>query len=316
MDGFRAIGRFQILANILEEIGRQVVAWILQVQAKRRFLCGFFFARTDLPFFLHAMNDQIAARQSARGIGQRRINRPSDHAGEQCGLLQSQVSDGLSKIKLRGRRKTVVAMRQIHLIGVHGEDLRLCVAALDLQRQQNLLHFAAEADFAAVEKEVAGELHADGAGALRPATVQDLSPRGSRDAWEVDAPMLFKMLILDGRHRVVENFGALLVSHQNAPLQRKAADELPVIGIDLGDHGRTIGLERPDFRQVAGINKQQPTGSPERNGTKQQKCESHAVNQLPAAQSQGDRGQAQHRNSILTQMRILRWDLGFVRFPF
>src|SRR5579872_1003770 len=109
-------------------------------------------------------------------------------------------------------------MRQIDLVGVHGENLRFRVPPFDLQRQQNLLHFPAEADFAAVKKKVASKLHANGAGALRLATVQNFPPSGSRDARKIDAPMLFKVLILNGGNRVVENLGALLVSHQNAPL--------------------------------------------------------------------------------------------------
>src|ERR1700720_203837 len=42
--GFGPLGRFQILANLFEEIRRQVVARILQMQAKRRFLCSVLFA--------------------------------------------------------------------------------------------------------------------------------------------------------------------------------------------------------------------------------------------------------------------------------
>jgi hypothetical protein len=214
---------------------------------------------------------------------QRRIDRSANHSSEQRRFLNLQVGDGLSKIKLRGGCEAIVAMRQIHLVGVHRKDLRFRVTPLDLQRQQNLLHLAAEADLAAVQEEIARKLHADRAGALRLATMQNLSPRGSRDAWKVDAPMLFKMLIFDRRNRVVENFGTLLVSHQDATLQRKAADKLPVIGINFGNNCGAIRLERPNFGQVAGVDKQQPASRAKRNRAKQQKCQRHTVNQLPTA---------------------------------
>src|SRR4029077_20657951 len=104
--------------------------------------------------------------------------------------------------------------------------------------------------------------------------------------------MFFKVLVFDGCHRVVENFGALLVRHQDAPLQRKASYKLAVIGIDLGDNRWAIRFERVNLRQVARINKQQPASCSERNRTKQKKRERDAVNQFPTSQSQRDRWQA------------------------
>ena len=207
-------------------------------------------------------------------------------------------------------------MGQVHLVGVHGENLRLGVAALDLQGEQHFLRFAAEAAVAAIQKEIAGELHGDGAGAFGFAALEDVAIGGAGDAREVDAPVIFEVLVFDGGDGVVENFGDLLPGHQNAALQREAADKLAVVGVNLGDHVGAIGFERANFRQVAFVDEEQPGGGAERDGAEQQKGERDAVNQFPAAQSQGDRGKREHRRKILAQNArrdVNRWEKSFHR---
>src|SRR5215467_9307294 len=110
-------------------------------------------------------------------------------------------------------------MRQVHLVRVHSEDLRLAVAALDLQRKQRLFRFAAKTNVAAVEKQIAGQLHGDGAGASRPAATREVPQSSDEHTWEINAPMLFEVLVFDGSDGVVEDSRALLVGHQDAPLQ-------------------------------------------------------------------------------------------------
>ena len=61
VDSRRSIRRFEILANLFEEIRCKVVARILNVQPERRFSGVAFFCRRNLPFFFHAMDHQIAA---------------------------------------------------------------------------------------------------------------------------------------------------------------------------------------------------------------------------------------------------------------
>ena len=57
----------------------------------------------------------------------------------------------------------------------------------------------------------------------------------------------------------------LVVGEQDAPLQRKSADGLAVIGVKLGHDDRAIIFERVNFRQVARVNEQQADGSAQRN---------------------------------------------------
>jgi len=111
--------------------------------------------------------------------------------------------------------------------------------------------------------------------------------------------VFFEVLILNGGNRAVQNFGALFVGHQDAALQREAARKLAVIRVNFGHHVGAIGFQRANFRQVAGVNKQQTAACTQRDRTKQQKNQRDAVNQFPAAQSQRNGWQAQHESIIL-----------------
>ena len=152
VDSRRSIRRFEILANLFEEIRCKVVARILNVQPERGFSGVAFLRRRDLTFFLHAMDHQIAAAESGFRIRERRKFRAVDHSGQQRRFLKFQVCDGLAKIKLRGGGKTVIPMRQVNLVGIHREDLRFRIAAFDLQREKNFLHLSAKTAVAAVEE--------------------------------------------------------------------------------------------------------------------------------------------------------------------
>src|SRR5712672_3005506 len=248
------------------------------------------------------MKNQVASRQRTVGVGKRRKLRAVDHAGEQSGFLQFQISDRLAEIKFGGGGEAVISVRQVYLIGVHRKNLRLGIAALDLQCQQHFLHLAAETAVAAIEEKIAGELHTDGARASSDAALGKIAKCGAGDAREVNAPVFLEMLIFDGGHRVVENLGTLLIGHQDAALQSEATHELAVVGVNFSDHVGTVGFKRANLRQIAGVDKEQAAACAQRNRAQQQKCERNTVDQFPAAQPQRNRGKAQHESGILQQI--------------
>ncbi len=169
-------------------------------------------------------------------------------------------------------------MRQVHLIRIHGEDLRLGVAPLDLQREQHLLHLAAEAAIAAVQKKISGQLHGDGAGAFGAPAFQQIAVGRARDTRKIDAPVIFEVLVFDGGDRAEENFRALLVSHQYAPLQSKTGHHLAVVSVNLGDYVRAIGFQRTNLRQITGVDEEQTARRAQRNRTEQKEGDGYAVN--------------------------------------
>ncbi len=67
-------------------------------------------------------------------------------------------------------------MGQINLIAIHGKNLGLGVVPLDLKSQERFLNFSAHVTIGAVQKERAGKLHGDGAGAFNYAVGQNIFP--------------------------------------------------------------------------------------------------------------------------------------------
>ncbi len=95
---------------------------------------------------------------------------------------------------------------------------------------------------------------------------QDVAGGGTCDAREIYAPVILEVLVFDGGDRVVENARGLFVSHEDAALQREAADHLAVVGVNFGDYRGAIGFEGADFREVAGVHEEQSASRAERDG--------------------------------------------------
>ena len=249
-----SVSALQVLANLLEEVRRQVIARVLQVQGKRLLHGLLRFAHADAPVVVHALDHQVAPRQRALVVEHRRIDRPADQGGKQRRLGQLELARRLAEIELRCGLEAVVAVRQVDLVAVHGEDLLLGVAPLDLDGQQGFLHLAPEA-FVGREKEHAGELHGECAGALGFAALHDVAPGRLSHPREVNAPVLFEVLVFGYQDGVLQHLRHLVVSDQDAPLEGEAAHQLPVVGVELGDHVGPVVFQRADLRQIAGVNK-------------------------------------------------------------
>ena len=86
VDRFSAVSEFEVLANFLKEVRREIVARILEVKTERGIHGGPFFGGRDLAFFRHATQDEIAAGERAGGVGDGRIDGSADHAGEERSL--------------------------------------------------------------------------------------------------------------------------------------------------------------------------------------------------------------------------------------
>ena len=233
----------------------------------------------------HAVQHHVAPRERAWRVQDRRIARSADQARQQRGLGQRQLAHGLSEIIFRGGFESVIAVGEINLVAVHRENLLLGVVALDLDGQQRFLDLAAHAAVGAVEKQRAGQLHGQRAGALGDATRQQIPPGRARDAREVHAPVLIEVLVLGGENGVLQNRRDLLVGKQDAALQREAADNLAVVGIEFGDDIGTEIFQGANLGKVARIDKQQPRQRAQRNRAQQQQRKSDASDNLAAAQA-------------------------------
>ena len=301
--GFGAVGAFQIFADFLDEIRRQRVARRLHVQPQRlrdglprlRF--------RDFAVARHEVQHEVAPRQRALRVQDRRIARAADQARQQRGFGQRQLAHRFAEIIFRGGFKSVIAVGEINLVAVHRENLLLGIVALDLNGQQRFLNLAAHAAVGAVQKQRAGKLHGQRAGALGDAMRQQISPGGAGHAREIHAPVLVEMLVFGGEDGVLQDRRNLFVGKQDAALQRETADHLAVVGVQLGDDVGAEIFERADLRKVARIDEQQACQRADGDRRQQQQRKSDAPDNLAAAQAQRDRRQLYHENFILAQMR-------------
>src|SRR5207302_9625306 len=158
-----------------------------------------------------------------------------------------------------------LAVSHINLVSIHGNNLQLAVAPIDLHGEQSFFRFPTKANITAVQEEITGELHGDGASAPGTASPREVAQGGGEHTRKDDPPVFLEVLVFDRGDRVVQNLGTLLISHQNAPLQGEAAHKLAVIGVNLSDYVWAVRVKRANFRQVTGVNKKQPAGGPKEN---------------------------------------------------
>ena len=175
----------------------------------------------------------------------------------------------LAKIEFRRRFKTESAVTQTHLVRVHGENLRLREAALDLNRQQNLLELSPEALFGRQEEHPA-ELLGQSACSLRLAPLEQVRRSRPENADDVHSPVVLEMAILDGKDGVLEHLGDLAVGDDHAAFEREAPDHGAVVGIKLRHHVRAIVFQLLNAREVRRVNKYQPSQRPETGGKQHQ----------------------------------------------
>ena len=188
----------------------------------------------------------------------RRVNRPANNRRERRGFRQRQLPHRLAEIIFRRCFEPVISRPQINLVAVHRENLFFGVMPLDLNRQNRFLNLSPRAAVRTIQKKSAGKLHRQSAGALRQAMVPMSCHAASQHARNVHAPVFFEVLVFGSEDRVLQNFRNLPVSKQNPPLQRKRADGLPIVRVQLGHHVRPVILQRMNFRQIARIYEQQP----------------------------------------------------------
>jgi hypothetical protein len=229
--GFGTVSALQVLANLFDEIRRNFIALHLQIESERLSLGRGGLLRCDLALVLHKSEHEIAAFERALRIQNWRIDRAANQTREHSRLRQSQLGDGMIEVILRGRFHAVISMGEVNLVHIHRENLLLGVGALDLNGQERLLNLALRAAIGAIQKQTAGQLHGERAGALFDTAGAQIADGRFQHAGNIHAPMFEEMLILGGGDSVLQDTRHLFIGKQNAPLQREGSDLLAVIGI-------------------------------------------------------------------------------------
>ena len=86
MDGGGAVGVLEILANVFDEVRSEIVASGENVQAERLFRRGRGLRGGDFAVVSHQRKNQVASRERALGMVDRRIDRAADDGGERGGF--------------------------------------------------------------------------------------------------------------------------------------------------------------------------------------------------------------------------------------
>src|ERR1700733_1411893 len=130
----------------------------------------------------------------------------------------------LAEVVFRSSFEPVNTLPQIDLVGVQGKDLLLGKRALDLDGKKNFLQFASEGLLAG-EKKVTRQLHGQRRSPLGTAGRSQIVIGGADHAKQVDSPMAFEILILDGNHCLAQYERNGFIGNNDAPLQGEGAED-------------------------------------------------------------------------------------------
>ena len=183
---------------------------------------------------------QVPCRR--QGVGRRK------HADQSGGLRQSQVRDVFAEVPGRRFAESVdrerSAMAQVHLVGVHREDLLLGEPLFQNQRHEDFGQLPVPGAVVAVQKEAAGQLHGERAGPLS-VHAPEIGIRRPGPSNQVDPEMPVEPLILGG------NNGAGQIRRELLPCQKTA---LGAGVVEQGGYqlGRQIDSIHPESREDLG----------------------------------------------------------------
>src|SRR5262249_13642463 len=190
--------------------------------------------------------------------------------GRQHGcLFDIQIFKFLAEIIFSGGSKAVLPVSHEVQIDVHRENLLFCVEPFDLNRKHGFLNLSAESSFRRQEQ-VLAQLLSQRAATLDHTAGHDVLQTSASNAVEINTPMCEEVLIFDRSDCVFHYLGDFVPGNDYASLERKAPDDLAVVGIDSRYQTRMVVFERVPLRQVAVVNEKHPRRGAECNRQTQQ----------------------------------------------
>ncbi len=150
----------------------------------------------------HGVEDEVAALHGAVGMTVRIAVAGVLEEGSEEGILgEVKLREVFAEESLRGFADAIdlvaAAMDEVHLVGVHGEDLRLVEAGFELKGDHEFGDFAGEF-FVGAEEEALGELLGEGGAAAVFAVSENVLDAAFNGAEIVDAAVLEEAAIFDG----------------------------------------------------------------------------------------------------------------------
>src|SRR6266705_528473 len=125
---------FEITPDLFSEPGGELVWTGLQRDFDRSGFRLVGLIGGDLSILKHGIDYQVAALLGLIRIGDRGISAGRfRQSGEDGSFIECEIARTLIEIKLRSRFESINTVAKIDLIAIHGEDLLLGEATLDLQ---------------------------------------------------------------------------------------------------------------------------------------------------------------------------------------
>ena len=92
--------------------------------------------------------------------------------------------------------------------------------------------------------------------------------------------MLLEFLVFNGKQRIAQALGQIVVADQDAPLDGERADLAAFIVVEVSDRAGAVVSQLGDFRQIGGINDEQPGKRAHQRRRHHQRAEQHAAHHL------------------------------------
>ena len=96
------------------------------------------------------------------------------------------------------------------------------------------------------------------AGPLHLAPFNQVRDPRAENAEDIDSPVALKMPVLDGDDGVPERRRDLVVVDDHPALERKTANERPIVRVKLRHHVRAVVLQQAHLREIRRVHKDQP----------------------------------------------------------
>ena len=135
-------------------------------------------------------------------------------------------------------------------IAVQGEDLRLGVVTLDLNRQHRFLNFPPEAPLWG-QKQVLAQLLGQRTSAFDHTARHKIFQSGPGNAIKIDSPMFVEILVFHRDNGVFDHLGNLVPRDNDPAFQRERANYLTVVSKNFRDEAGAVVFQRTHLRQIA-----------------------------------------------------------------
>ena len=250
VDGVGAVSVNDLLRDIVDEVRARRILYLRLIDQRRLLLRRLACRRiVDVAVLLHLVeHDFLAFLRGVEVVERRIVVGTLRYAREHRALVEIEILDVLAEVRLRRRLHAVSALSEVDLIEIKFQNLLFRILALDLQREEDLLHLALDRPILC-QIGVLRELLRDRRASLCNRPARDVGIDGAQDAARVDAHVLVETIVLDRDESVLQVLRNLRELYGFAVLRRMDVGDLVAVDvINMGGCRRAYILDEIFFR--------------------------------------------------------------------